>query len=458
MRSINLNHVDGFKHLQAHVTTSAFDAQDHVDAPKCHRNTRETVLNEIMNWIILTVTRVQWMLWLNGAAGAGKSAIGRSIVDRCIARNIPIARFFFFRTDSTRNNIKPLVATLLHQLLQRIPELRAIVIPIIEFDSLIFTKSLKTQFEVLIFDPLRELKRTTRNLHTVVLFFDGVDECIDKDDQVKLIQIVADFVLSDSYPALAFLASRTEDQIGTVFRSAAISNVTLNLSLDDKYLPDEDIRVFLDDSFKEIKRTHPFAWLLDTNWPTVPEVEAIVEKSSGQFIYASVVIKFCSMLDLHPEQQLNIGHGLRPRGALTPFAQLDALYRHIFSQVRDIEVTSLILAINILNESPKSLINIAHFLGMETADIYVALASLQSVVDCRTNDYIQFLHASLPDFLLDKERSLEYYIHHPTWSTRLAVIAHKFVISNGDPGARNMLAISIYIMFITYFRRLYACG
>ncbi len=80
---------------------------------------------------------------------------------------------------------------------------------------------------------------------------------------------------------------------------------------------------------------------------------------------------------------------------------------------------------------------------MEIADIYVALASLQSVVDCRTDEHIQFLHASLPDFLLDKERSLEYYIHRPTWATRLAVIAHKFEISNGAQGTRNMLAFSI---------------
>ncbi len=117
-----------------------------------------------------------------------------------------------------------------------------------------------------------------------------MDECNDKVDQVELIQIIADFVQSNSYPALAFFASRTEDQISTVFRSAAISNVTLNLPLDNKYLPDEDILVFLNDSFKEIKRTHPLAHLLDSNWPTVPEVQAIIEKSSGQFIYASVVI------------------------------------------------------------------------------------------------------------------------------------------------------------------------
>ncbi|KJA16981.1 hypothetical protein HYPSUDRAFT_103416, partial [Hypholoma sublateritium FD-334 SS-4] len=126
--------------------------------PKCHPNTRKAVLVEIMNWIILTLTRVQWVLWLNGAAGAGKSAIARSIVDLCIQRNIPIARFFFFRTDSTRNTIKPLVATLIHQLIRSMPDLEPIIIPRIKSDPLIFTKSLKTQFEFLIFGPLRELK------------------------------------------------------------------------------------------------------------------------------------------------------------------------------------------------------------------------------------------------------------------------------------------------------------
>ena len=51
---------DGFKHLQAHVATAAFDSNDNVDAPKCHPNTREAVLDVIMNWITLqTAVRIQ---------------------------------------------------------------------------------------------------------------------------------------------------------------------------------------------------------------------------------------------------------------------------------------------------------------------------------------------------------------------------------------------------------------
>ncbi|KJA29536.1 hypothetical protein HYPSUDRAFT_31449 [Hypholoma sublateritium FD-334 SS-4] len=107
---------DGSRHLQPHVSTTAFDSDDKEDAPKCHSNTRQAVLDVIINWItIQTAIRTQWILWLNGAAGAGKSAIGRSIVEYCLSLDIPIARFFFFRTDSARNTSKPIVATLVYQ-------------------------------------------------------------------------------------------------------------------------------------------------------------------------------------------------------------------------------------------------------------------------------------------------------------------------------------------------------
>ena len=34
-------YTDGFRHLQAHVATTAFDSDDGEDAPKCHPNTRQ---------------------------------------------------------------------------------------------------------------------------------------------------------------------------------------------------------------------------------------------------------------------------------------------------------------------------------------------------------------------------------------------------------------------------------
>lgn len=332
-----------------------------------------------------------------------------------------------------RNSAKPLVATLVHQLLQSLPDLAPIIVPRIQLDSLIFTKSLETQFEYLIFDPLRELKNQSNFLCTLVLFFDGVDECDNHKDQASLIRIVANFVGSNTFPIIAFFASRTESQIDAVFRSPSLSKITRKLTLDDHYLPDNDIRLFLNDSFNNIKITHQFSSLLPSDWPAAHDVQEIVVKSSGQFIYASVVVNFISTPDRHPGQQLEIVRGLRPCGALTPFAQLDALYRHIFLQIPDIKNTSRILAWSLFSQY-KDLPFCAEFFELELVDIYVALAPLKSVIGYEHGP-IHFLHASLPDFLLDRHRAQEFYIDRATWSTTLSIRKFKFLTSHGHRGS-----------------------
>ena len=198
--------------------------------------------------------------------------------------------------------------------------------------------------------------------------------------------------------------------------------------------------------------------LLPDNWPAESNVQDIVEKSTGQFIYASSVLKFCAMAGHHPENQLNIVRGLRPCGSLTPFAHLDALYQHIFSQVWDLEATSLILAGQILTNSfSPTLKNWAEFCRIEIADIYSALAPLQSVLDFTSSNEIQFLHASLPDFLLDKERSQRYHINRTRWSTRLSIMAHKFVIANGDRRKSHIFTHHLFCLIVR-FRRLHSIG
>ena len=151
------------------------------------------------------------------------------------------------------------------------------------------------------------------------------------------------------------------------------------------------------------------------DWPCNTDVQEIVQKSSGQFIYSSVVINFVSSPRHHPARQLEIVRGLRPAGKLTPFAQLDVLYRHILSQIQDADRTFLILAWAIFNPD-HSIEN-----GFSSCDIVVLLADLASVLCYSKEDGFRFLHASLPDFLLDQTRSQEYYLDKKIWCTRLSI-------------------------------------
>ena len=265
--------------------------------------TFQAVQDDIMNCI---ENKTKQIMWLNGAAGSGKTAIGRSIVERCLSLGIPIARFFFFRTDSSRNGLSPVVATLADQLMESIPELRTIIIPKIQATPLIFKKSLETQFETLIFGPLLQLqKESLAEPKTIVLLLDGVDECIGHGEQTKLIQTITNFVRNQSFPLIVFFGSRAENQLCAEFSSPLLSDILLQLPLDTDYRADEDILLFLSDSFQKIKSTHPFGReLRDSNWPAQADINEIMRKASGQFIYASVVVNSISLANQHPAQQL----------------------------------------------------------------------------------------------------------------------------------------------------------
>ncbi len=207
-------------------------------------------------------------------------------------------------------------------------------------------------------------------------------------------------------------------------------------------MPQEDIQHFLVDCFDDIKQTHPLRKHLKPEWPTAENLQQIVDKSSGQFVYASTVIKFVSMPSSSPSMQLEIVHGLRPAGRATPFAELDALYRHIFSQVEDITTVLRILAYGLF--CPYQHLEVmSYFFRITEEDTESMLASLTSILSCDTDTHtIVFHHASLPDFLWDKERSQEYCISE--MGTDLTILWFKNAASNrfSDQGHGKYLFFS----------------
>ncbi len=150
----------GIDRLLGQVSTSAFhNSAERIEPPKCHPNTREAILQKIFDWILASKDRKAWLLWLNGAAGSGKSAIAQSIAELSVKRKIAVISFFFFRTDPTRNNAKYLVGTLAYQICKIVPRVKEIVVKAIEDDPLIFSQSLESQLESLVANPLRQCYR-----------------------------------------------------------------------------------------------------------------------------------------------------------------------------------------------------------------------------------------------------------------------------------------------------------
>ncbi len=159
-------------------------------------------------------------------------------------------------------------------------------------------------------------------------------------------------------------------------------------------------------------------------WPPKSSVEKLLAKSSGQFIYASTVIKSISSLHVSPVRQLDVLLGLLPaRSGVLPFSELDACYTHILSSVQDKQLMLDILAI-LMNcfdlENARRPVDISAFLGVELEDVEIVLSSLASITVVTVSGRVHISHASLADFLADQTRSQSFHIDSMAYASSLA--------------------------------------
>ena len=417
----------GFELLQKAVATGAFhDAGDTFDPPKCHPNTRIAVINRIMDWI-LGLGSDDWnavILWFYGPAGASKSAIAHNIAERCELEKLLLASFFFSHSDPACSNAKSLIATISYQITINIPGTREKVIAAIERDPLILSRSLTAQVGALIVEPLREpLEAGYFNAPNSrrLIIIDGLDECDTPAVQCGILEVISRLFRDYRLPLLVFIASRPERHLSHSFSTGSFPEFHTTLALDDTYKPDDDIRLFLTDNFTQVKDTHPMKRYLDHSWPSDDVLESLVEKSSGQFIYASTVVKYVSSIRHQPADRLNVVLGIRPPRHVRemPFEQLDALYTHIFTSVEDRETALLILGFRLISSHRSPHMDaeeLEDFFLLNRGDIEMLLGDLSAVIAVSDDypyfhiPYIHILHASLRDFLLDAARSKEFYI------------------------------------------------
>ncbi|KDR72177.1 hypothetical protein GALMADRAFT_21549, partial [Galerina marginata CBS 339.88] len=296
---------------------------------------RVAVIQAIIDWIE-DGQKTTFIKWLNGAAGAGKSAIAQEIAELCHKSGRLAASFFWSRSAAGRDDEERLIASLAYQLLTVIPQLRGPVEAVVGLDPYIFTRSLQSQMESLIIQPLKEVFEHCHQGQVdnpTVIILDGLDECGKPEAQQYILGLIAECLTEFPIPLCFLIASRPEKAIRDSFRDQPLLAITGRLVLNEKYRPDDDIKLFLVESFASVKRTHELRALLPAVWPSTNDIDSLVEKSSGQFIYAATVVKFVKSSRQKPNKQLDIILGITTAGSVNPFAELDALYHRIFSLV-----------------------------------------------------------------------------------------------------------------------------
>ncbi|KIK58406.1 hypothetical protein GYMLUDRAFT_110924, partial [Collybiopsis luxurians FD-317 M1] len=153
-RDVNI-YEEGLSILQRCASTSAsYNAEARYPPPRCHPETRKAVLHDLECWANSTAgSDNSKILWLYGPAGAGKSAIAQTFAQTCAKNENLIGSFFFWRSDSSRNNPERLFATLALQMAVVVPQLRAIINAAIAHNPLAPKLSIEDQCDSLIIQP-----------------------------------------------------------------------------------------------------------------------------------------------------------------------------------------------------------------------------------------------------------------------------------------------------------------
>ncbi|KAF9549604.1 hypothetical protein CPC08DRAFT_675027 [Agrocybe pediades] len=412
--------------INAAAPNALHNSKARFDAPKCYPNTRVAVLNHIMNWAHgqSRKTSNKTFMWLRGSAGCGKSTIAQTTIESCLEKGVKLAAFFFNRFDPSRNHSRHLIATLAYQVYTAFPEtgVQRLMLSAIEDDPLIFDRTIRDQFHALIAHPLQVY---LSSLHSerpsppgLLIVIDGLDECVDRTSQQEILEALSDSEYAKTIPPIQILiASRPEPEIMSSFDSMNMKDTHTRLALDSDYRARADIELYLRDSFEKIKLNHPFGRYLGSSWPENKHLVTLLNKSSGQFIYAASVVKYVGSIRHRPDHRLEAALHLRPHNGDLPFAQLDSLYTMILQSALDVEKVFRILSFHLIAKSrfgvPCS--TIERILSYDEGEVDILFCDLQAVIEIRRAEhsedrYLAVVHASFEDYLLDPERSKQFHV------------------------------------------------
>ncbi|KDR72734.1 hypothetical protein GALMADRAFT_158902 [Galerina marginata CBS 339.88] len=417
----------GFERLERATEPSAFhDSGERFDPPKCHPNTRLEVLETITSWI--DDDEGSAIIWVHGSAGIGKSAIAQTIAERCSSQKRLVASFFFSRFDCLRNNSNSLVATIAYQAALNIPEIREDILAVVKHDPLIFRRSLDIQFARLVTQPFERAVRSgyfdqPRKSSPCLIILDGLDECEKPDTQTNILDMISKAVRHVHFFFLFLICSRREQHLSMQLQVGPLREFVTCVDLNRSFFSAHDVRYFFEDKFNDIKMNHPLRVRIPSDWPNPESVNTLVKRASGQFIYASTVVKYVGSPRHRPTHRLDTILGIRPDGGTNPFADLDAFYTQIFSSIADLEKVLDILSLIVQSPISLRVERVEELSSLERGDAQLILADLTSVVTFLPHNdplWIKITHASFADFLLDKSRSKGLWIASPSRHTTFA--------------------------------------
>ncbi|KAJ1299423.1 hypothetical protein OPQ81_012032 [Rhizoctonia solani] len=329
----------------------------------CTAGTRTGILDELDSW--LNDSASSSIYWMDGMAGTGKTTVASTFCERVQRRKLLAASFFCSRNSAECRNVSRIVPTIAHQLaLYSIP-FQSALCQVLESNSDIGSKNMFAQFELLLKEPLQQVKDAIPD--NLVVVIDALDECDDRNG----VELVLDML----------------------FRQAAQSLVRADIEL---YLKEE----------------------LESASPDQSEIEQLAQHCGTLFIYAATLVRYIT-----GKKSANSYKRLRAFLDMTvdpakPHEHIDGLYATVLESAlggegpapasEDIRV---VLWTVLLAQEPIRVETLTKLADIDDPQRAIhALQTLRSVLhQYEETGPVSTLHASFPDFMFSKERSGSYF-------------------------------------------------
>ncbi|XHG02621.1 hypothetical protein AWENTII_005966 [Aspergillus wentii] len=431
----------------AAYNAAMIDGKD-TEPTKCHPETRKEILDQIQTWG--NGDGSEFIFWLSGMAGTGKSTIARTVAEMFDRRNCLGARFFFSKGQGGRGDAGGLFPTLALELADTIPELKPHLASAVRDNDNIAEQGLSIQWETLILNPLSTLGQSLLTPFVLVLVIDALDECKGERYVADIVNVFSKAKQLKQIQLRIFITSRREDHLVSSFSNIPEAKYfNLLIDSDSSKTTEKDIETYMRSKLDYIasKRYSDCG-----TWPNEEDIKQLLQKSGRLFIAAATACRFLEDTEF-PDEKLPALLGDQS-STESPTQVIDAMYRDVLqyaiTRTSDSQylvtlfqsiVGPIILAMERL--SPKSL---EALLRIPLHKIRILLKKLRSVLIVPENDsgLVEMFHLSFHDFLLDGKRCVDQSFWIDERKTHQSLFRHCLgLLSNtlkedicdlGDPG------------------------
>lgn len=352
------------------------------------------------------------IFWLRGLAGTGKSCIARTIAGEYYPKGRLAATFFFSRDiGGDVRNARKFFTSIAAQLADLSDVLKGHICDAIAQCSDIITQAPREQWRRLVLEPISKLKSDLFQL-PLVLVVDALDECDDEKDIRAILQLLSEARSLRTVQLRILITSRPEISIRHGFhRINETDHQDFILHDISRSIVDNDIRVFIEHHFKEIRQDRGFT----LDWPGAETIGEIVQHAAGLFIWAETACRFVKDSGPLVKKRLRaILDGIsttEPEKALNEvyFTVLEGSIRPDFDEEEQKEYCGTlreILGVIVILLSSLSAVSLARLLNIPKEDIDECLVGLHAILDIRKDEGnpIRLHHPSFRDFLLNRKR------------------------------------------------------